>query len=299
MMNTIEYLRDPMLRAIYLPGIVAGAATVLACAMLSPLVVVKRLGFIGQGVSHSAFGGVGVAAMLAAMGLIAPAGPAEFAIVLVFCIAAAWGMAIIGSRRETPEDTAIGLFLVGSMAAGALLVHSARAVARSAGRVPDARSWESILFGSMTGVGPFERNLALATLAVVALTCWALRRPLAFWAFDDDGARAFGVPTTFCRLALMTLLALAIVTAMKTVGVVLASALIVLPGAIALRLADRFARVHAIAGGAGVLGLVGGLMLAFELGWQPGPCVVAVLVALFAAVAAWSRLRAGVPTVAA
>lgn len=289
-MQTLDYLRDPVLRAIYLPGLLAGGATVLMCGLLSPLVVVKRLGFIGQGVSHSAFGGIGVASLLAAWGLIAVGGAAEFAVVAAFCVAAALGMGGLSGGggeadarggRRTPEDTAIGLFLVGSMALGAILVQAARGIAQSHGRAADVRSWESILFGSVALAGQAEVELAAGVLACVTGALWLLRRPLAFWAFDQDSARAFGVPTRAVHAILMVLLALVVVTAMKVAGVVLASALLVLPGAAALRVSDTLRTVTVFSCVGGAIGLLGGYLMAFELGWQPGPCIVAVLVGLF------------------
>ena len=139
-MRIVEMLSSAESREFYLglygPGLLAGLAVVVMCGLLSVLVVVKRLGFVGQGVSHSAFGGIGVAAMLAAIGLM-PAGEAgqavQLGIVVLFCLGAAVGMGAVSSRREVSEDTAIGLFLVGSMALGAVLVQVARGIAERGG----------------------------------------------------------------------------------------------------------------------------------------------------------------------
>ena len=262
----------------------------LTCGVLSPLVVVKRLGFIGQGISHSAFGGVGVAAVLAAVGLIATGGVAEFAVIAMFCVAAALGMGLMADRRRTPEDTTIGLFLVGSMAAGALLVAMARGQAVRHGNAPDARSWESLLFGSVMGAGTAEVVLAGTVLAVVLIAIVLLRRPLLFWAFDEDAARAFGFPARGMRIVLMIVLALVVVTAMKTAGVVLASALLVLPGATALRLSQRLVPVTVISVLCGLIGLAGGMTLSVEQNWQPGPCVVLVMAGVFVLAMAWSAI---------
>lgn len=306
-----ELLADPGLRALYLPGIATGVCTALLCGVLSPLVVVKRLGFIGQGISHSAFGGVGVAAVLAAWGLIAPAGLAEFAVVLAFCALAAlgmmspgWGLRWLrprgagsdngmgradeaatsrvgsGAPRAESSDTAIGVYLVGSMALGAALVHIAREHAVEVGRAAETRPWEAILFGSVLLAGWREALLSLATLILVTLACTFLRRKLLLWAVDDEGAAAAGLRVEAIRAALGLLLAIVVVATMKVAGVVLASALLVLPGAAALRLSDR------LAGAAGVVSLsciaaagsmLVGLALAFETSLPPGPCVVGVM----------------------
>lgn len=289
-MKLIEALSSPEQRALlaelYAHPALAGLGVVVMCAVLSVLVVVKRLGFVGQGVSHSAFGGIGVAAMLAAFNIIPPDGPAQLGVVVLFCVFAALGMARLSAKDDVPVDTAIGLFLVGSMALGAILVQVARDI-RPAG----TQSWESILFGSILASGPADTITAWVVGLSVLGALWLIRRPLLFWALDEDAARAFGVPTPLVRTGLMVLLSLAVVVAMKLAGVVLATALLVLPGAAALRLSRRLWPVVGLSIGLGVLGLFGGLLLSLELDWQPGPSVVAIMTAVFAASLAAGKLR--------
>lgn len=279
-METYALLTDPDLadmRHIVLTALVAGLSVTVMCGILSPLVVVKKLGFVGQGVSHSAFGGIGIAAVLGATGWINPGGAAEFAVIVAFCIAAALGMASVSDRRTTPVDTAIGLFLVGSMALGAVLVQASGS----------QTSWESILFGSILVAGEREAMAGWALASAIALAAWWWRRPMLFWTFDEDSAAAFGVPAKRMKLTLMILLTLAVVTAMKLAGVILATALLVLPGAIALRMSDRLWTVVALSVGAGVAGLVGGFIASIELNWQAGPSMVLVLTLMFALTAVW------------
>ncbi len=266
-------------------ALVAGLAVVTMCAVLSVLVVVKRLGFVGQGVSHSAFGGVGVASIVA---VYFPASlgvgvfeALQFGIIVAFCIGAALGMAGVSRGRRVTEDTAIGLFLVGSMALGAILLQTSGTLAARAGRPPTAQSWESILFGSILLVSEQETIAAWIIAAAVIGTAWWVRRPLLFWAFDEESAPAFGVRTEAMRTVLMVLLAIAIVVAMRLTGVILATALLVLPGAIALRVCRRLWPTVAASVGAGIIGLVGGLVLSLWRDWPTGPCVVAVLTGLF------------------
>jgi ABC-type Mn2+/Zn2+ transport system permease subunit len=112
---------------------------------------------------------------------------------------------------------------------------------------------------------------------------WAIRRPLLFWAIDEDSAHAFGVPVLRIKVVLMTLLALSIVIAMKLTGVVLATALLALPGAIALKLTSRIRPCIAVSLASALAALVLGLYLSVLTNWPAGPSIVAVLVALFAA----------------
>lgn len=283
-MKTWLYLSDPAFAALYWPSFATGLAIALMGAVLSVFVVLKRLSFIGQGISHAAFGGIGIAAVL---GL---AGWGQLGVVTAFCLLCGWWIARLSDRRILSADTAIGIVLVGAMTLGAVLLHIAsRGQTRAA-----APAWESVLFGSVLAVGPSEAVFAWLVAAGVLGTLAWFRRPLLFWAFDESAAAAFGVPTGRMRILLMVLLTVAIVASMKLAGVILATALLVLPGAAALQLSERLRTVFALALGAAVIGLLGGLVLSFEMDWPPGPSIVAVLVVVFAAARA-ARVRLAEP----
>ena len=285
-MNTWNYLTNPAYAGMFWPEVIVGLAVAVMCSLLSVLVVLKRLSFIGQGISHAAFGGVGIAAILGFTGAgiagTATGGLAYLAIVTLFCLGAAAIIARLSDRRTTSADTAIGIVLVSSMMLGAILLHESFARAGATGRAPPP-SWESILFGSIGGVAwPDAASAwAIATLVIAAL--WWSRRPLLFWAFDEPAAPAFGIPSRSMRFLLMLLLTLAIVASMKLAGVVLATALLVLPGAAALHLSDRLARVLILSTTIATFGVAGGLILSFEANWPGGPSIVAVLTVLYLA----------------
>ena len=105
-----------------------------------------------------------------------------------------------------------------------------------------------------------------------------------FWTLDEQSAPVFGVPAARMRTVLMVLLAVAVVTSMKLAGVVPATALLVLPGAIALRLGSSLKQVIALAMGSSVVGLVVALVLAVAINVQPGPTLVLVMTAAYGVV---------------
>jgi zinc transport system permease protein len=230
------------------------------------------------------------------MGVIVPGGVLEWGVITIFCLVTALAMALVSDRRTLPVDTAIGLALVASMAVGAILVDASRGIAISMGNPVSGRSWESILFGSILVAGPVEIIGGWVVCIIVVGTAWLLRRPMIFWALDEDSARAFGVPGSAMKLVLLALLAMAVVTAMKLVGVVLATALLVLPGATALRLSDRLGPSIAIAIGTSVLALIMGLFASLEFDWQTGPSIVLTMVVLLGVCEAVARLRGGKAT---
>lgn len=274
-MNTWRYLTDAAYAPLFLPGVAVGLGVAAMGSLLSVVVVLKRLSFIGQGISHAAFGGIGVAVALGV-----EAGAARFGVVAAFCLASAWVVARLSRPRTTTADTAIGIVLVASMALGAVLLNEYGA--GRAGGSARVAGLESILFGSIAGVGWRDAGLAWAVAAVILAALWASRRPMLFWAFDEPAAEAFGVEPPRLRLLLMVLLTLAIVASMKLAGVVLATALLVLPGAAALNLSDRLGRVLALAMACGAIGVIGGIVLSFESGWPTGPSIVGVLALAYA-----------------
>lgn len=289
-LRTLEYLTSAELAPLYWPGVITGLLIAVLCASLSVVVVLKRMAFIGQGISHAAFGGVGVAAVL---GLAASGGGlGQTLIVLVFCLAAGLGIGWLSERGHTQADTAIGIVLVASMALGAVLLQVAFMHGRGGGI-----AWESLLFGSIMNVAWPDTAAAGVVAAGVIAGLWLARRPMLFWAFDEPSASAFGVPTRRMRLVLLLMLAVATVTAMKLAGVVLATAMLVLPGAAALQLSHRFGRVMIWSQLIALTGVLLGLVLSFEFDQPSGACIVLVLSGMFAA--AWLRrlwrARAGRP----
>ncbi len=279
-MRTLEYLFGPD-RALFLPAVSAAVAVAILCGPLSVFVVLRRLAFVGHGVSHAAFGGIGLAAML---GLIVPGAAASagyFAVVGAFCLGAAALIAAAGANRrgvsrvgEWREDTLVGVTLVASLAMGALLLHVR---ARSG---PIGTSVESSLFGSIFAVRGADAVAAWIVGIGAGMVLVAARRPLVFWAFDEPAADAFGVSCARMRMLLMVLLGVAVIVAMKLAGVLLATALLVLPGAAAVRLSNRLGAVFVLSVAVALLGVLGGLVLSFEADLPPGPCIVMVLVGL-------------------
>ena len=299
-MRTVEYLTDPTLGPLYYPGLVTALLVAALCAPLSVLVVLKRLAFVGQGVSHAAFGGVGIAVVIAATTGASLFGVVGQGVVGASCIGAAlliWWLSDRGSGAHggagatRHADTAIGLVLAGSMALGLLLHRWAGEMALAADRLGPP-SLESVLFGSVWEAGWSSAVAAGVLLALVlgGLAWW--RRPLLFWAFDGAAAEASGVRTGRMRLVLLVLLGLAVLAAMRLAGVVLATALLILPGVTALELSRRLWPVVLWSFGLAVLGIALGIVVSFEAGLATGPSIVFAQIALYVPVRlghAWLR----------
>jgi len=201
----------------------------------------------------------------------ASASVGQFLVVLGFCLLSALLIGFLSERGQAEADTAIGIVLVGTMAAGIVLMRTARSRA----------SVESFLFGDILAVTWTDAAIGWTVAVGVLLALWLTRRALLFWSFDPVVARALGVSDRRMNLLLMFLLGLATVTAMRLAGAVLATAMLVLPGAIALRLSRRWLPVLWLAAASAVVGILGGLLVSFELNWPPGAAIVSVLCVLF------------------
>jgi ABC-type Mn2+/Zn2+ transport system permease subunit len=290
--QTIRLFTDSVFADQFWPPVVTGLAIAAMCSTLSVVVVLKRLSFVGQGISHAAFGAVGLAAVFAAAGA-SPGDLGTGLMVLAFSVASAVAIALLtgqGEKAKLKADTAIGIVLAGAMAIGFLLLHQAGEMAKAAGR-PMPRDIESVLFGDMLDVGWDHALLAWAATVGVVAVLFVIRRSLLFWAFDEGAAEAFGIATGRMRLLLMVLLAVAVVTTMRLAGVVLATAMLVLPGATALALSDRLGRVLVASLVAALGGILSGIVLSLELGIQVGPAIVVAQCVLFGLAKVWQRRR--------
>ncbi len=242
-----------------LAGLIVGGL----CSVLSVYVVLRKMAFIGQGISHAAFGGIALGLLLA------PAGAYHdlwmSLITTAFCVAVAVAIGVASARGRLSADSAIGIFLASSMALGVLLI--ALRTAYSADII-------TYLFGSILAVTPQDVWLMLGLAVVVSGTVAVLFKELLYYTFDPDMARASGLPADFLHYLLLVLLALTIVVSVKVVGIVLLNAFLVIPGATAKLLTRRFSTMMLIAVIIGVLSSFVGLYVSHLRAIPSGATIV-------------------------
>lgn len=244
-------------------GFAAAVLIGAVCGALGFFVVLRRLAFIGVGISHSAIGGV-------ALGLLLGVNP--LATAGVFAIAVALGIARLGRSGRVGRDAVIGVFFSGSMALGVVIFSLRR------GYQQDLFGY---LFGNVLAISSGEL-LALAVLgAVVLATLAATFRAQLFVAFDEEIARAYGHRVDALETLLLVLLGTTIVVGVRLVGVLLVEALLVVPAAAAALWAARWPAQLVLSTGLAVASGVGGLALAWQLDVAAGGMIALVAVALF------------------
>jgi len=262
-------------------ALLAGLLVGLTCSILSVYVVLKRLAFIGQGISHSAFGGVALALYL--FEKTASASLKIDATSLVFCTIVAILIGIVSRGRRISSDSAIGIFFAVSMASGVIFISLRR---RYTGAV------FSYLFGDILGVSSGDVILIAIVGAVVIGIVIAFYKELFFFCFDENLAGVSGLPVRFLHYLLLILLALTIVISIKIVGIILVSAFLVIPGSVARLLTGNFRKMILISITAGTLSVLSGLYLSNELEMPSGATIVLVQFVIFLAAMIARKLRA-------
>ena len=264
-----------------LPALLAALLVAILGAPLSVFVVLKRLAFIGQGVSHAAFGGVGVALVLGVAGATLASDLLQMGIVLGFSIGAALIIAALGRTQKGRIDTAIGIVLSASMALGFVLFtiaesrhdHDEHGHAHAA-HADEHHVIEEILFGNILDASWASVWVTLIGTLLILFTLWWHRHKVVFWCFDEPVCSTYGVRSNATGNLLLVLLAIAVVLSMQVVGVILAAAVLVLPGAAALHLSSRLRPVLLWSIGIGLIATLLGFAIGTETSWPIGPSIV-------------------------
>lgn len=254
-------------------ALIAGALTGICCACLSPLVVLKRMAFIGDGIAHASYGGMGLALFL-----MSTAGFYDLKVQLATLAFSIVLGALIGHMTRRPEgleklgeDSVIGIAFSVCMALGALLIKLRHN--RAPQTIP---SVDVFLFGSMLNIGWTDIALLIAVLAAVLFLITAFNKELLFYAFDARLAEISGVHAGPIHYAFIMLLVLTVTVSARVVGIVLVSATLILPGAVALRICSRLGPAMAFAALLGLVSFELGVYASYALNVPPGSAIVLI-----------------------
>lgn len=241
----------------------------LPMGLISPFLVLKGWSLMGDAISHAVLPGIVLAFIIGV-----PLAAGAFAAGMVCALATGF----LKENSRVKEDTVMGVVFSGMFGLGIVLFSM----------VDTELHLDHILFGDMLGVtwGDIAETalIAVAALAFVGL----LRRDLLLAAFDAQHARAIGLPVRFYHYGLLAILSLTIVGALKAVGIILAIALLIAPGATAFLLTRRFEAMLAVSVAIAACCAFFGVYLSFFLDSAPAPTIVVLMTAVF--VVAFLRL---------
>lgn len=258
---------DILLSDFMIKALIAGAATGLAAPAVGTYLVQRRLSLMGDGIGHITVTGV-------ALGLLTGTSPTITAIAVA--ILGALAIELIRSTGKASGDVALALIFYGGIAGGLVLVSFAG---------QGAFALQSYLFGSIVSISDADVWLSLGLAAVVIALCLLLMPQLFAVANDEDYARTTGVKVGFYNVLISVLAAVSVSVAMRTVGLLLVSALMVIPVATAQQFARGFRTTMLAAMGAGLLASVIGITTTAYVDSPPGATIVLVALLGFAVTA--------------
>lgn len=275
-------------------ALVAGLLISAVCGLLGVFVVQRRLSFLGDGLAHAAFGGLGLGAWVIFAGGVAGADTLlvrqPLLIALPFTLLTALGIAWLRDHTDLSGDTAIGVLFAVTVAVGVMLFSIIPPDASVGVDVVD------ILFGSILAVRGGDL-IVIAVVAVLALVLLiALWSRLAYATFDDELARTDGVRARALEYTLFAVAAVVIVVSTLVVGVILMAAFLVIPAAAAQLWSNSLLEMSLLSVAIGMSGTVLGLALSFLLDVPSGSAIVLSQAALFALALVAARLRARTPS---
>lgn len=258
-------------------GLVAAGLAGALCGLIGVYVTLRRMSYIGHGLSHAVFGGA-VVSFIAQINFYVGAGLWGFLAALLINAAT--------RKRQIAADAAIGIVTTASFAVGVALISRVRRF---------TRNFEAALFGNVLGVTTEDVLVLTGVALLTALVVFFLYKQLLFLTFDPEVAPTYGVKAGRIEAIFSLVLAGAIIASMQVLGVTLIAAAIVIPAVIARLLTDSFGRMLALAtliGGA--CGLVG-MYASFYLDVASGATIVLTAAALFLLVLGASLVRPRLP----
>lgn len=237
---------DFMIRAF-----IAGLIIAVTTPCVGTVVVFKRFSMIGDTLSHASLAGV-------AIGLIAGINPIAGSVAA--CVLAAFGIEAV--RKIIPKFAEVSLAVILSTGVGLAGVLS--------GLMPGSANFSNFLFGSIVAISDFELYLVIASGAVILAAFLILYKALLYITLDEEAAALSGVPVRKVNFVFTLIIALTISVAVRTIGVLIISSLMVLPVACSMQVSKSFKQTTALSVIFGVGFMLTGLIVSFYGGLKPG-----------------------------
>ena len=243
-------------------ALIAGIAVGLICSFMGTFLVLRRYSLFGDGIAHVAFGGISVGLFLGV-----------FPLWTAFIVSIFGGIGLQKLRQSTKisGDAAVAVVLVSGLAVGVILVSS------SGGFSVDLFSF---LFGSILLISNEDTIMILAISSGIIATLVVLQKQFLHLTINEEQAKLVGLRTTLLNYAFVILASITVVTSMRLVGILLISALIVIPNITAMMFGKGFKKTVCISMGISVISVIGGILLSYFLNLAPSGTIVIITVGI-------------------
>jgi len=266
------WLIEPFLLPFMQRALVGSIGVAILCAIVGTFVVLLGLAFIGEGVSHGSLAGLALGFVLKLDLLL---------VSIPFGIGLALAIGYLAERTRTRFDAAVGVVFATSAAIGIALISAVRIF-------PDLNSY---LFGNVLAIRTIDLVFIGVAGGLVLVTVLLLQKELILLAFDPEMARVMGVPTRLLYYVLLGLVGLTVVVCLRTLGVILVTALLVIPASTGRQVADRVPTMMLTAVVVSCVSALGGLVVSYHLSISSGASIVLCSAVCFGASLALSRRR--------
>lgn len=249
-----EFMRNALLAAILVS---------IACGIVGAFIVIKKIVFISGGITHAAFGGIGLGYLLNINPVLAA---------LPFSLFSALAIGILAKKARVSEDSAIGILWSVGMALGILFISF------SPGYAPDLIGY---LFGSILTVPMTDIIIMFILDIIIIITVLFLYKELHALSFDEEFSKIVGVPTQTLYLILLCLVALSIIVLIRVVGIILVIALLTIPATIAKQFTTKLKKLIIVSSLIAVALTMVGLWLSYVFNLPSGATIVLLLAFVF------------------
>jgi zinc transport system permease protein len=259
-MTIFEFLEPAFMQRALLAALVVG----LCAPLVGIFLVQRRLALMGDGLGHIALTGV-------ALGFLLQTNPVATAVIVASIGAIV--VELIRAYGKTSGDVALAVLFYGGIAGGVLLI----GLSSKKSNV----NLLSYLFGSLTTVSRFDIALIVALALAIFVATMILKKPLFALCHDSEFAQVSGIPVKLLSMLLAVMTAVTVTIAMRVVGLLLVSALMIIPVATAQQISKSFGGTRILSAAIGAFGAVSGVIASFYLDLAPGALIVALVISLF------------------
>lgn len=262
----MELITEPLGYEFFRMGLAVSVLVGLLCGMIGVYVVLRRMSYIGHGLSHAVFGGA-VVAYVMSVDFYLGAG--------LWGFLAALTINAVARRRRIGADAAIGIVTTASFAVGVALISRTRSF---------TTNFEAALFGDILGVTDRDLGVVAAVTIGVALFILLFYKRLLFLTFDPEVAPIFGMRTGWVDSLFALALAATVVASINVVGVTLIAATLIIPSTTARLLTESFSRMLVLSAAIGAISGGVGIYLSYWLDISSGATIVLLQSAIFVVV---------------
>lgn len=256
-------------------ALVAALLVGIAAPLVGVFLVQRRMSLIGDGMGHVALAGVAIGALT---------GQAPILTALIAALIAAVAIELIRARGRTAADQALAIMFYGGIALGVVVISKASGASSA--------TLTNYLFGAILTTSREDLVVFTALTLVIFGVVGVLHERLFAVASDEEYARAVGLPVTAYNIVLACLTAVTVVVAMRVVGLLLISALMIVPTATANLVSRSFAATIRLAVAVGIASSIGGVVLSFYAQTPSGGTIVLLAITAFAMAAGVTAVRA-------